>query len=65
MKIEILRDKCIGSGNCVLQAENIFSQSDEDGKVLLLHGELSDDLNAVEAAMLCPVGAILIDGQVP
>jgi len=65
MKIEILRDKCISSGNCVQMAEQVFGQSDEDGKVILVNGPDTDDEDVREAAMLCPVGAILIDGEVP
>jgi ferredoxin len=65
LKIEILRDKCIGSGNCVVQNETLFSQSDDDGKVLLPNGDETDDTTAVDAAMVCPVGAILINGQLP
>lgn len=66
MKVEILRDKCVGSGNCVELAGQRFAQSDEDGKVVLLGSvEMPDDPDVVQAAMLCPVGAILIDGQLP
>jgi len=65
MKIEILRDKCISSGNCVELAGGVFGQSEEDGKVILIASDESEDPNAREAATLCPVGAILIDGEVP
>lgn len=65
MKVEISRDKCIGSGNCVLEAEHLFSQSEDDGKVLLPDGYETDDPKAIEAAILCPVGAIMIDGKIP
>jgi ferredoxin len=65
VKIQILRDKYIGSGNCVLEAEHLFTQSEEDGKVLLNDGDETDDPKAVQAAILCPVGAITIDGKLP
>lgn len=65
MQITIIRDKCIGSGNCVMEADHVFAQSDEDGKVVLLIAEPVETERAMQAAMLCPVGAIMIDGVVP
>lgn len=66
VKIEILRDKCVGSGNCVDLAGRVFAQSEEDGKVVLVAGDdMAEDRAVIEAAMLCPVGAILIDGELP
>ena len=66
MKVEILRDKCVGSGNCVELAGKMFAQSDDDGKVVLIgQEEMPEDPDVIQAAMLCPVGAILIDGQLP
>lgn len=64
MKVEILRDKCVGSGNCVELASHMFSQDEDDGKVVLTSDEASpDDAAIMEAASCCPVGAILIDGK--
>lgn len=65
MKVEILRDKCVGSGNCVELAPKVFDQSDDDGKVILVADDETNDEAAREAASLCPVGAILIDGELP
>jgi len=65
MKIEILRDRCISSGNCVELAGKVFAQSEDDSKVILVGGDESDDPQVREAAILCPVGAILIDGELP
>jgi ferredoxin len=64
VKVEILRDKCVGSGNCVELAKWVFAQDDEDGKVLLVAGSDIPDSDAVmEAALICPVGAIMINGK--
>ena len=66
VKIEVLRGKCIGSGNCVNLAGTIFSQDENDGKVILIAASEMPEAAAVrEAALMCPVGAILIDGEKP
>jgi ferredoxin len=56
MKVEILREKCVGSGNCVELVPKIFGQSEEDGKVVLTDGDETYDEAALQAALLCPVG---------
>ncbi|MFI9258656.1 ferredoxin [Streptomyces sioyaensis] len=60
MKIIIDEDKCVGAGQCVLAADEVFDQRDEDGIVVLLTPSPPDDLSArVEnAALLCPALAI-------
>jgi len=30
------RDRCVGAGQCVLSAPDVFDQSDQDGRVLIL-----------------------------
>jgi ferredoxin len=61
MKIEVDREKCIGSGQCVLSAENVFDQ-DELGLVVVTDHSPSekDQEYAREAARFCPVAAITI-----
>ncbi|MFR9727917.1 ferredoxin [Saccharopolyspora sp. MS10] len=62
MKLEIHEDKCIGAGQCVLTAPDVFDQRDEDGVAVLLQdspGE-SDEAPAREAALLCPAAAIAV-----
>ena len=63
MKISIDQDKCVASGQCVVAAEEVFDQRDEDGIVVLLNenppDELADDVR--QAATLCPAMAITID----
>ncbi|MBI1757949.1 MAG: (4Fe-4S)-binding protein [Actinobacteria bacterium] len=35
MRIVMDREYCVGSGQCVLSAPELFDQSEEDGRVLL------------------------------
>ncbi|MDF2976678.1 MAG: ferredoxin [Actinomycetospora sp.] len=42
MKIEANRDVCIGAGNCVLAAEDVFDQDDE-ALVVVLEDQPSED----------------------
>lgn len=59
-----MRDKCVGSGNCVELASRKFSQDEDDGKVILVgDDDIDEDEAVMEAARCCPVGAILIDGK--
>jgi len=60
------RDLCIGSGNCVLTAPDVFDQDDDEGLVVVLvTGDVAPaDGDAVRAAVArCPSGALrLVDG---
>jgi ferredoxin len=60
MKVVIDQDKCVGAGQCVLLAPDVFDQRDEDGVVVLLQefppAELHDDVR--QAARVCPALAI-------
>ncbi|MFI5522274.1 ferredoxin [Streptomyces platensis] len=60
MKIVIDEDRCVGAGQCVLAAEAVFDQRDEDGMVVLLDAapprELLDRVE--DAAARCPTLAI-------
>jgi ferredoxin len=64
MKIEADRDVCIGAGNCVLAAEDVFDQDDE-ALVVVLEDQPSDDQAAAvrNAVAQCPSGALgLVEG---
>lgn len=37
MKVIIDENKCVGAGQCVLAAADVFDQRDEDGIVVLLN----------------------------
>ncbi|MFJ5226055.1 ferredoxin [Streptomyces sp. NPDC088400] len=60
MRIAIDEDKCCGAGQCVLAADDLFDQRDEDGVVVLLDATPPADAldRAREAAALCPAAAI-------
>jgi ferredoxin len=60
LKVSIDRGKCVGSGNCVYVAPDIFSQDDDDGMVILLTEQPCASLSeaVAEAARQCPSMAI-------
>jgi len=63
MKVTVNQAICASSGNCVMNAPEIFDQRDEDGVVELLNdnppAEHAD--GARRAAALCPAMAIQIE----
>jgi ferredoxin len=60
MKVTIDKDKCCGAGTCVLVAPEVFDQGEDDGIVILLDAQPSEQLHASvrEAASVCPAAAI-------
>jgi len=63
MRVTVNQDKCVSSGQCVLNAAEIFDQREDDGVVLLLtdnppheHAE-----SVRKAALACPAMAIDIE----
>jgi ferredoxin len=63
MKVIIDQDRCVGSGQCVLAADDVFDQRDEDGIVVLLDDNPpADRLEDVkQAAAVCPALAIAVE----
>jgi ferredoxin len=63
MKVTVDQDKCVSSGQCVLNAGDVFDQRDDDGVVVLRNGspppEQTD--NTRNAAAACPALAIDIE----
>ncbi|MGK5546430.1 ferredoxin [Streptomyces sp. URMC 127] len=59
MRISIDRDRCIGSGQCVMTAPGVFTQ-DDDALVALVpgHEDGSGDPRVRDVPMACPVQAI-------
>jgi ferredoxin len=63
-KLEITVDRglCIGSGDCVDTAPDVFQLDDEDKAVVVNpDGAPTDDI--LEAAGNCPVSAIFVVGE--
>ncbi|GAB3431078.1 ferredoxin [Actinophytocola sediminis] len=60
MKVFVDQERCVGSGQCVLAAADVFDQRAEDGVVTLHHDSPHPDrLGDVEyAAASCPSLAI-------
>ena len=63
MKVTVDQGKCVSSGQCVLNAGEIFDQRDDDGVVVLLTDNPPPDQaeNTRRAAAACPALAIDID----
>jgi ferredoxin len=64
MKVEVAADKCIASGQCVLLADSVFDQDDEDGIVVLRRTDVppSDEQAVLSAERICPARAIRVAG---
>jgi ferredoxin len=64
VEIQADRDVCIGAGNCVLAAEDVFDQDDEALVVVLEERPSDDRATAVRNAVAqCPSGALrLVEG---
>jgi ferredoxin len=63
MKVIVDQNACASSGNCVMNAPEVFDQRDDDGVVVLLneHPTAEQYDGAVRAAAACPAQAIQIE----
>ena len=62
IRIEVDTDLCVGGGQCVMAAPEVFAQRDEDGVVILLQeNPPAEQLETVKRAeLLCPAAAIRV-----
>ncbi|WP_369216355.1 ferredoxin [Streptomyces flavofungini] len=62
MRVTVDSERCIGAGQCVLNAPVVFDQDDDGVVVLLAEEPGAQELDAVHAAGdLCPSGSITVD----
>lgn len=63
MHIKIDKSRCIGSGQCILAAEDLFDIDDDEGVVAVLRQPASEEevARARAAAAACPTGTIIIE----
>lgn len=64
MKITVDTNRCEVHGDCVIAAPDVFDIGEDDDVVQVLNAEPGEELRAavVQAAKMCPVSAILIEG---
>ncbi len=60
--LEVDRDLCIGSGDCVSSQPDVF-QLDDEGKAVVLDPDAAGVDEILEAAQNCPVTAIFVIGE--
>lgn len=60
MRVKVDREVCVGAGQCVLAAPNVFDQDSNDGRVILLipDPDQADHAEVRNAVQICPSGAI-------
>ncbi len=59
IEVDIDRDACMGSGNCVYEAVGAFDL-DDDGIAMVVDAEAVTEAQLVSAARLCPTRAITV-----
>jgi ferredoxin len=62
MKVVVDKDKCVGAGQCVITASDVFDQDEDDATVILLQENPAPELyeEVRQAASLCPALAIQV-----
>jgi ferredoxin len=62
MRVHADRDRCVSSGQCVMNVPDVFDQDEDEGMVVLKTGtpppELAEDVR--RAVTLCPAMAITV-----
>jgi ferredoxin len=59
IEVDIDRDRCMGSGNCVYEAVGAFDL-DDDGIAIVVDPDAVDEATLVSAARQCPTQAISV-----
>ena len=62
LEVTVDRALCIGSGDCVDTAPDVFQLDDEDKAIVVDPDGASVD-DVIEAARNCPVSAIFVAGE--
>jgi ferredoxin len=64
MKVSVSADRCIGAGECLFAAPDVFDQ-DDDATVVLLQAHPPEELrrDVLIAARRCPAQVIAVDGD--
>jgi ferredoxin len=62
IEIRVDRALCIGSGDCVDTAPDVFKLDDEE-KAVVLDPDAAPLQDVLDAAANCPVGAIFVLGE--
>jgi ferredoxin len=62
IEITVDRSLCIGSGDCVDTAPNVF-QLDEEDKAVVVDPDGASEDEILQAAANCPVSAIFVVGE--
>ena len=62
MQITVDRDRCLGTGQCVRVAAEVFGQDQDDGLVVVLDADPTKELQGkvLLAESMCPVAAISV-----
>ncbi|QFR00472.1 ferredoxin [Streptomyces phaeolivaceus] len=60
MRIEIDKDRCLGTGQCGVFAPDVFAQHDDDALVVVLESAPPAEFHAAvrQAVHFCPAGVI-------
>lgn len=60
MRVTVEPERCVGSGQCVMVAPDVFDIDDYDGMVVLVRPETEQASAVRDAVNLCPARAISV-----